>query len=60
MSIEREEQILAKLDKLYEMLDFAILQLRDTNLRLTEIMMRPPPLEIESPHKHQPERREDQ
>jgi hypothetical protein len=40
-----EEQILAKLDKLTEMLDFVLLQLRDTNLRLTEVIMRSPNLE---------------
>jgi hypothetical protein len=40
-----EEQILTKLDKLTEMLDFALVQLRDTNLRLTEVIMRSPNLE---------------
>jgi hypothetical protein len=59
MSKEQEEQMLAKIDKLYEMLDFAILQLRDTNLRLTEIIMRLPPLETGSSQIRQSERTED-
>jgi hypothetical protein len=40
-----EEKMLAKLEQVTQMLDFALLQLRDTNLRLTEILMRLPSLE---------------
>jgi hypothetical protein len=47
-----EEQILAKLTDLHEMLDMALTELRHTNLRLAEIAMRLPPLEIGSRHRH--------
>jgi hypothetical protein len=44
-----EKQILTQLEKISEMLDFALVQLRDTNLRVTEIIMRLPPLETTAP-----------
>jgi hypothetical protein len=55
MSNKHEEQILAKLSDLHEMLDMALTELRHTNLRLAEIAMRLPPLEIGSRHRHQAE-----
>jgi hypothetical protein len=48
MTNQTEEQILAKLEKISEMLDFTLLQLRDTNLRLTEIIIRLPSSETTS------------
>ena len=56
-----EEKILAKLEQVTQMLDFALLQLRDTNLRLTEILMRLPSLEppLEPPQDSLPARKKE-